>query len=436
LGLCVTGCYTPKPLETAPPAGDSFLAIQQEVSKIRGLDFKWQPAFSEQPIDARADGGEEYGGQPLLPIAHAYKRLGLVPAATDFDQSLREFSRLRRMIDYDASRAIAVATAEASKAGQALAGGRARRGPPVSAVLALAVALQEQHFRWHTRLRTIPLEDRKLAFRAIAYGDAVLVGLRYLAGDRRADDFADQLRAIARLSDQLENIGSSLPGMLREKLVFPYREGGRFVQWAYAARGWNGVNTLFSDPPFSTAQVLHPGNYYVSRKQPLRILPFGLFEKMTVSSVVDHTLGESLIAMLLEASRSRTDAARVAAGWQGDHLSVYPDGEGFVTAWISAWSDGTAARTFAGAYRSVLERRRRIRFEPAVRAADGVKGDLGGGRSVALEVRGPLVLLLDGVASAQLREVTESAWKDLETNTESIVIPFDSAAGLVQFSNR
>jgi hypothetical protein len=91
---------------------------------------------------------------------------------------------------------------------------------------------------------------------------------------------------------------------------------------------------------------------------------------------------------------------------------------------------------FGGAYQTSLERRHRLRFEPSPRQQGWAKADIGGGRSVVLEVRGPFVLLIDGVASARVREVTESAWKDLETNPESTVIPFDSAAGLVQFSNR
>jgi hypothetical protein len=231
-------------------------------------------------------------------------------------------------------------------------------------------------------------------------------------------------------------MGSSLPAMLREKLVFPYREGGRFVQWAYAARGWNGVNTLFSDPPFSSAQILHPEKYYVKRKQPVRILPFGLFRKMTASPVVDQTLGESLIAVLLEASRSRKVAAQIAAGWEADHLSAYRDGDNLVTAWITAWTDGDSARMFRGAYRTALERRHRLRFEPSAGEQDGIKADLGDRRSMVLQVRGRFVLLLDGVASTRVSELSESAWKDLETSTEPTVIPFDSAAGAVQFSNR
>jgi hypothetical protein len=434
--LLLSACYSRKPLEIPRPTAQSFPALQEEVSKMRGLQFKRQPTFSPEPIEAGADVAAEYGAQPIVPIAHVYKRLGLVPESVDLSKALLEFSRLQRIVDYDAARAIAVGTPEAAKAAQALAGEQSRRAPSIPGALALTLALQEQHFRWHTRLRTIPAEDRKLAFRAIAYGDAVLVGLRYLAGDRRTDDFTDQLRAIARLSVQLDKIGSALPAMLREKLVFPYREGGRFVQWAYAARGWDGVNTLFSDPPFSTAQILHPEKYYVSRKQPVRILPFGLFEKMIGTPIVDHTVGEALVAVLLEASRSRKEATRIAAGWEGDHLSAYPDGDSFVTAWISAWSDDSAARMFGGAYQTSLERRHRLRFEPSPRQQGWAKADIGGGRSVVLEVRGPFVLLIDGVASARVREVTESAWKDLETNPESTVIPFDSAAGLVQFSNR
>lgn len=433
----IASCSGSRPVEITRPSAKSFPELEQEVSKIRGLGFKRPVTFNQRPAEPGTNGTAEYGAEATTPLGRVYKRVGLLPESVDFSKALLEFERLQRMIDYDASHAVVLVTPEAVRLGQALAGDQARGAAPmIPAVLALAQALQEQHFRWQGKLRSVPLEDRKLAFGAVACGDAVLVGLKYLSNERRADDFTDQLHAIGRLGGELERMGSSLPAMLREKLVFPYREGGRFVQWAYAARGWNGVNTLFSDPPYSSAQILHPEKYYVKRTQPVRILPFGLFQKMTASPVVDQTLGESLIAVLLEASRSRTVAAQIASGWEGDHLSAYQDGDNLVTAWITAWTDGGAARMFRGAYRTALERRHRLHFEPSAGEQDGIKADLRDRRSMVLQVRGRFVLLLDGVASTRVSELSESAWKDLETSTESTVIPFDLAAGAVQFTNR
>ena len=44
----------------------------------------------------------------------------------------------------------------------------------------------------------------------------------------------------------LEKMGSQPPQLLQQKLVFPYREGSQFVQWAPAAKvlDWSQCSVL------------------------------------------------------------------------------------------------------------------------------------------------------------------------------------------------
>jgi len=209
--------------------------------------------------------------------------------------------------------------------------------------------------------------------------------------------------------------------------VFPYREGSQFAQWAFLAKGWSGVNALFADPPVSSAQILHPEKYYVRRLAPLRITPFGLKRQFKENAVLDETLGECLIQILLGSNQPREEAKQIAAGWTGDHISAYPDGDGLITAWISAWSGDKEARDFQRAFRAVLERRHRVRFDETPGQPDGWKANLRTGRSMVLQVRGAVVLFLDGIASARAMEVSEENWKNLEIAPESTDLPFESA---------
>jgi len=55
---------------------------------------------------------------------------------------------------------------------------------------------------------------------------------------------------------------------------------------------------------------------------------------------------------------------------------------------------------------------------------------------MVLQIRGPLVLLLDGLPLARSLELAQETWKDLETDRESIAIPFDTAAGKIQLASR
>ena len=48
---------------------------------------------------------------------------------------------------------------------------------------------------------------------------------------------------------------------------------------------------------------------------------------MKESAVVDQTLGEYLVQLLLTLNLSRQEASQIAAAWTGDQLSAYLEGE-------------------------------------------------------------------------------------------------------------
>lgn len=425
--LTVTGCSWPQPKTVSPAPSPSIAQLAQTTAQIRGLPFKWPVTMSDQPATTSTPGADEYGTQGVAQLSRVYKRIGLLSESVDLGKSLMEFSRLRRIAFYEAERRAIILAPEAAKMGQALAGASTADASALAAVIALTHALQEQHFQWQERVRGLTLEDRKLAFRAVAEGDAMRVALSFLKANQSPATWTDQVQAIGRLTRELERAASSLPAMLREKLVFPYREGTQFVQWAYAAKGWEGVNGLFADPPVSSAQILHPEKYYLRREAPLQITPFGWLRQTKAEAVIEQTLGEYLVQVLLASSHSRQEAALIASGWTGDYLSAYPDGTNLITIWLSAWNDGGGAQNFYRALQTVFEGRHRLRFEVSPRPSDGLKADFGTGRSVVLQAKGSLVLLLDGVVSARAVETSEAIWKELEIGPESPSIPFETA---------
>lgn len=427
--LTLVGCSGPRPKALSPALSQSIADLAQKTAQIRGLAFKQQVTLRDQPADLSRTGVDEYGAERTAQVSRVYKRIGLLAESVDLVNALLEFSKLQRVAFYDAERRAITLAPEAARIGQALAVDATRDAGALPAVIALTHALQEQHFQWQARLKGIPLEDRRLAFRAVADGDAMRVALSFLKADQSAASWADQVQAIGRLTTELERAGSSLPVMLREKLIFPYRDGSQFVQWAYAAKGWDGVNALFADPPISSAQILHPEKYYLRREAPVHIVPFGLFRQMKEDAVMDQTLGESLVQVLLASSHPRKEAALIASGWTADHLFAYADGENLITVWLTAWSDGGDAQKFCRAFQTVIERRHRLRFEPSARQPDELRADLRTGRSVMLQAKGSLVLFLDGIASARASELSEAIWKELEIRTESPSIPFETAKG-------
>ena len=344
IGGC-SGSTTPAAIPLAP---ESFNELKQKIAALRELPFKRDVSLLNEPPGTAAASlekffGEHYGNQSIADISRTYKRLGLLPESTDFAKAFADYSRLERSFYYEVSKATIVMTPASAQLAQRMSGAPNQL---IATVLALARALQDQNFQWQERLNRVSLEDRKLAFGALAAGDASLVGVNYLRVFQQTTALPGSDLSMAGWAAALEKMGSHLPELLRQKLVFPYREGSQFVRWAHAAKGWTGVNGLFADPPLSTAQILHPEKYYLKRQNPQRISFPGLAQQMKERAVVDQTLGEYLVQLLLLSRLSRQEASQIAASWTGDQLSAYQDGEHTLTVWITAWQSDQDAQSF------------------------------------------------------------------------------------------
>jgi hypothetical protein len=435
----IAGCSGSAPPKTIPSPPEPFNELKQKIAALRELPFKREVSFvNEPPGTLEASPAkfftEPYLGQSIVDISRTYKRLGLFPESTDFAKALADYSRLERIFYYEASRATIVMTPDSAELARTVSGIPNPDLEQISTVLALAQALQEQNFQWQGRLKRVSLEDRKLVFGALAAGDASLVGVHYLRRLQPTIPPPSSDPSLAAWVAALEKMASDLPPLLRQKLIFPYREGSQFVRWAHAARGWPGVNGLFVDPPLSTAQILHPEKYYLKRQNPQRISFPGLAQQMKERAVVDQTLGEYLVQLLVLSRLSRQEATQLAASWSGDQLSVYQEGEHTLTVWITAWQSNQDAQGFFRIYQSVLEQSHRLRFQAHDGGDSGVHAELAGGRSMLLQIKGKFVLLLDGAAATRVGPLSDAVWRDLDVDTESTVLFFESAKAAAQLS--
>jgi hypothetical protein len=433
----IAGCSGSAPPETIPLPPESFKELKQKIAALRELPFKREVSLVNEPpgtVEASPEKffTEPYLGQSIVDISRIYKRLGLFPESTDFAKALADYSRLERIFYYEASRATIVMTPDSAELARTMSGAPNRNLEQIPTVLALAQALQEQNFQWQGRLKRVSLEDRKLAFGALAAGDASLVGVNYLRVFQQTTALPGSDLSMAGWAAALEKMGSHLPELLRQKLVFPYREGSQFVRWAHAAKGWTGVNGLFADPPLSTAQILHPEKYYLKRQNPQRVTTPGLAQQMKPPAVVDQMLGEYLVQLLLMSRLSRQEATQIAASWTGDQLSAYQDGEPTVTVWITAWQSDQDAQVFFRVYQSLLEQSHRLRFQSPAGGGPGIQAELSGGRLMLLQIKGKFVLLLDGAAATRAGQLSNAVWQDLDVETESTVLFFESAKAATQ----
>jgi hypothetical protein len=221
----------------------------------------------------------------------------------------------------------------------------------------LCHAAQDQNFE----LLSLPIQEKKnddlvQAIKAIIEGDANLLGWKYGTKDR-LDQMLPNVIGQYKSAKTGNPKADAAPGFLRKSLTFPYGHGTEFVAgiWKAAGQNWEAVTKLFSDPPSSTEQILHPEKY--SQRDYPQILTCPGIEKSLAGFkfLAENVLGEFGIALLFEELGSANAAA--AAGWDGDRFWGFEAAGKVMIVWFSTWDSEADAREFADAWTDLLSRK-------------------------------------------------------------------------------
>jgi hypothetical protein len=218
-------------------------------------------------------------------------------------------------------------------------------------------ALQDQHFDLMKLLVVRPYNfDRAESLFAIIEGDAMNVQRRAEQGDaygrRPLDDIIKQEGA--RFGEYRREVGALFPPLLTETFIFRYREGARFVEAVRRSRGERGVDALFSHPPLSTEQILHPEKYEAGEAPREVQLDEDAFTENNWKSVTSTPLGEVGVRGLLLAGVKEKEATRAAAGWGGDRAFLFERaGSVSLFVWKTVWDRPVDAEEFFNAYNAL-----------------------------------------------------------------------------------
>jgi hypothetical protein len=223
----------------------------------------------------------------------------------------------------------------------------------------LTHALQDQNFDLESSLDKVKDDDdRALALKSVAEGDATLAGFAYAAGginDTTANLLVANLKDLPKLlAAQAPNtpVGVSAP------LLFQYSEGVSFVAEAYRRGGWTAVDALYRKPPTSSQQILHPSLYFDNPAPAPRITLAG-YESIMAGwkRVEDDTFGELLIRVILERNLGmQSPELGLASRWIADRMIVQQEGRHVNVIWMLAFSDAQSASHFAVVYETLLDR--------------------------------------------------------------------------------
>ena len=332
----------------------------------------------------------------------------------------------------------------------------------------LTHALQDQHFNLR-RFENWPHgdSDAQLAAHSLVEGDATLAMTIYMARNPLVA-LAFSRSLLTGVATEQYN---QAPRALRESLIFPYLQGSEWATQLFKRGGWTMVSNAFTKLPLSTEQILHPEKYFAYERPVKVVLPdltnvLNGNRKQTANSrqqtagntQVDRRSrgqrpagtagvspastrpGSSLgrISQLPNAHRplptsswrridsdvngewsyylildqflnAPAESKRAAAGWAGDHYSLYegPNGEVFL-AQVAVWDTENDAREFFNAY----VKRTKFRYPEAKElVVPNVEGGTQNSKvearnsyswqtdegAVTIEVRGLRVMVLEGV---------------------------------------
>ena len=137
----------------------------------------------------------------------------------------------------------------------------------------LTHALEDQHFHIEAWLKAAkPNDDAELAREAVLEGSAMASMIDYmlLGTGHTVRDLPE-----VDPSSMVGDMGNSptlkqAPPFMKDALVFPYFAGLTFSLGVLKPSGWSGFPVVFSKPPISTQQIMHPA-LYLSGKVPSNV---------------------------------------------------------------------------------------------------------------------------------------------------------------------
>jgi hypothetical protein len=340
---------TPRPSAspTPAPSGDTaalFREIEDQVIAERGLEAKRRPEPTVLSADEARTRLEdlfwaENSTDSVATAEGTLKALGLLPADASLGDLYVDMFRSQVAGYYD-PRADELFVVSRSRA----------MGAADRATFAheFTHALQDQHFDVEgISSDTAPPRDRLLGRLALVEGDATLLMTRWLTDHLTIAELQELLVVDPEALAQLE----TMPGILRERMLFPYQQGLLFVNGIWARGGWEAVDHAYDRPPDSTEQILHPEKYEAGEKPvevPLDAAALAREMGDGWTGTPEDTLGEfQLSVWLRENGVEASPAGEAAAGWGGDRVAYLrgPNGA-YALALLTAWDSQADANEF------------------------------------------------------------------------------------------
>lgn len=396
--------------------------VMKRLAAIRDLKFKEDVSIvmeKKEEIRKHIDAIllENYGEEKLKNMSLAYAKLGLLPAGIDLKRTLLNLYSEQAVGLYNPKAKKIILEQESSRGILSQGGDYIESALNETGIVhELTHALQDQNFPLATRLGPSDNDDRALAFRSIAEGDAVLTELAFFI--ERLDETAlANIREVVQVdSAELRRVLADAPAAIADRLHFSYAAATALVHRLFKEKSWLGINLLYRFPPLSTEQVLHPEKYFdlpdpptkVQLKDLSALFPSGWTE------IENNTLGELMVQCLFKEFFSEEEAKVVANGWDGDRFVAFQRGDEVSFIWATVWDSPQDAEEFYQKYKGILSNKdNSSRFSRA---------------HFHIEKRDHVVVVVEGLESSHIKKNIEKVFLEIELKEEPFESPVLTAA--------
>jgi hypothetical protein len=270
----------------------------------------------------------------------------------------------------------------------------------------LAHALADQHFHLERFIKQGgKSDDSELARMAVMEGQATWL-MTEVQARRAGQSIASNPALLDAMSSASEDgssqypVFNSVPLYLRETLVFPYTEGGRFQNAVYAKMGKAAFAEVFRHPPSTSQHILHPDKYFDHVEPIAPALPQVNAGK-GFKDLSEGMLGELDHAILIRQYGTTQEAAAIAPHWKGGRYSLMENKsrDRIILRCVSEWDSPEIARDFFRIYGQVLRKKwKRMSIALAAPATLSGTGDDG---YFVVRLTGAMVSSVEGLASPE-----------------------------------
>lgn len=380
--------------------------IKKSLASVRGLEFADGVEIlvgKNDVVRKYLEDGllREYGREKSQNLSLAYAKLGLWPSGTDVRSSLLRLYRAQVEGFYDPNAKKVILLEE-------------NRSDKTVLVHELTHALQDQHFRLGNRLGPSDNDDKTLALRSVAEGDAVLSEMAFRIGGADHWSMVRQDVDLEISSVETAPLFSKVPAAISDKLLFPYKTGVALVYRVFKNKGWPGVDFLYGSPPLATEQVLHPEKYLDVPDPPIRVDLEDLSSLFPSDwrEIENNVLGELMVRCLFKEFLPPQEAEVVANGWGGDRFVAFRRGDEVSFIWATVWDSSKDADEFFQKYHVILSRKY---------SSPDSSNSL-----FFVEKRDRLVVVVEGLHRTHIKKNIDKILREIKLEKEPFKSPFSS----------